>query len=386
MSKWHNVALSDVMATHIEAIPSADLPGTINLAGVYGFGRGLFKRGETSPVDTTYKAFHRLASGDFVISSPKAWEGALSVIPDAFDGWFLSPVFPTFRADSTRLDTRYLNWYCKRPAVWHQLHDKSTGMGARRESVSAAQFLSLEIPLPALVEQQTIVARLDALADKVRQLNAHLDAVESCSNALVRSYLFGGDKQGCEMRAMSELVTLRAPDVATDPARQYRFAGVYSFGRGVFASATKMGSEFAYDRLSTVHAGDFTYPKLMAWEGALGVVPPECDGMVVSPEFPVFTINTNVVLPEVLDIYFRTPSVWPELSALSGGTNLRRRRLQPTAFLAYEMPVPPTVVQHKIRDLSIRIAALKANHDALRADNAALVPATLERLFARRPA
>jgi len=31
------------------------------------------------------------------------------------------------------------------------------------------------------------------------------------------------------------------------------------------------------------------------------------DRMVVSPEFPVFTIHTDEVLPEVLDIYFRTP-------------------------------------------------------------------------------
>lgn len=111
-------------------------------------------------------------------------------------------------------------------------------------------------------------------------------------------------------------------------ATQYRFTGVYSFGRAVFAIAVKSGSDFAYDRLSTVRAGDFTYPKLMAWEGALGVVPEECDGMVVSPEFPVFSVNTDAVLPEVLDLYFRTPEVWPALAELSGGTNLRCRRLQ----------------------------------------------------------
>lgn len=103
--------------------------------------------------------------------------------------------------------------------------------------------------------------------------------------------------------------------------------------------------------------------------------------MVVSPEFPVFTVNTDEVMPEVLDIYFRTPSIWPELSALSGGTNLRRRRLQPRTFLDYEMPVPSMAIQRKMGELNKRARALNAYHAAIRANNAALLPATLERLF-----
>lgn len=380
MSRWPKVALGEVLRTHIDAVPSAELT-TVNLAGVYGFGRGLFQRGPMSPLETTYKSFHRLNAGDFVISTPKAWEGAIARVPDEFDGWFLSPVFPTFRANSDRLDTCYLDWYCKRDSVWRQLQGKAKGMGARRESVSPTQFLSLEIPLPQLTEQQAIVARLDALADNVRQINEHLDAIESDAEALLRAYIFHPPGEQVIKRRMSELVTLRQPDVIVNRLDQYQFAGVYSFGRGVFASVNKAGSEFAYERLSTVRAGDFTYPKLMAWEGALGIVPPECDGRVVSPEFPVFTVDTTAVLPEVLDIYFRTPEIWPTLAEISGGTNMRRRRLQPSAFLTYEMPIPSMPTQHKLRALHQRTQALKAKHAAIREANQALLPATLERVF-----
>lgn len=380
MKAWPIVPLRSVLRTHIDAVPSTQLD-TVNLAGVYGFGRGLFQRGPISPLDTTYKAFHRLNAGDFVISSPKAWEGAVARIPNEFDGWFLSPVFPTFRADSKALDTRFLDWYCKRDAVWRQLQGKAKGMGARRESVSPDQFLSLEIPLPPLCEQEAIIARLDALAEKTRQLEAHLDAVERDAQRLVRAYIFHPPGEQPTRRPMSELVSQRQPDVTVDGTVQYRFAGVYSFGRGVFPSVVKTGGEFAYERLSTVRAGDFTYPKLMAWEGALGVVPLECDGMVVSPEFPVFSINTDEVLPELLDIYFRTPEIWPELAELSGGTNVRRRRLQPSAFLSYQMPVPSMATQLKLREVFRRTQALKAKHTAIREANAALLPATLERVF-----
>ena len=256
-------------------------------------------------------------------------------------------------------------------------------MGARRDSVSPAQFLSIEIPLPPLPEQQALVARLDALAEKTRQVEAHLAAVERDAERLVRAYIFQPPNEQPTKRPMSELVSQRPPDVTVDGTVQYRFAGVYSFGRGVFPSVVKAGSEFAYERLSTVRAGDFTYPKLMAWEGALGVVPPECDGMVVSPEFPVFSLNTDEVLPELLDIYFRTPEIWPQLAERSGGTNIRRRRLQPSAFLSYEMPVPSMATQLKLREAHRLTQALKARHAAIREANAALLPAVLERVFAR---
>jgi len=46
--------------------------------------------------------------------------------------------------------------------------------------------------------------------------------------------------------------------------------------------------EFSHRRLTKLRTGNFLYPKLMAWESALGVVPPAYDGCVFSIEFPVF--------------------------------------------------------------------------------------------------
>src|SRR5450830_1761842 len=60
--------------------------------------------------------------------------------------------------------------------------------------------------------------------------------------------------------ALSELLTQREPDVAVVPTETYSFAGVYSFGRGVFRAQQKTGGEFSYRRLSRIRAGDFVYP------------------------------------------------------------------------------------------------------------------------------
>ena len=380
MSKWATVPLGELLQRGDE-VATLKPDEQYHEVTIRLWGKGVFSRGKVRGADVaTARRFVR--AGQLILSKIDARNGALGVVPSELDGAIVSNDFPAFDVkDERRCLPAYLGALVK-SAAFVELCKASSEGTTNRVRLKEERFLSQEVPLPPLPEQHAIVARLDALADKTRQVAAHLDAVEADADALIRAYLFGEQATSYERLKMAEMLEQRMPDVAVQQDKQYRFAGVSSFGRGVFPSAVKNGSGFSYERLSTVKADDFIYPKLMAWEGALGIVPPECDGMVVSPEFPVFTVNRDVVLPGVLDIYFRTPSIWVELSALSGGTNLRRRRLQPSSFLGHEMPVPPMEIQRKVVELSERIAALKARHTAIRESNAALLPAMLERVFA----
>lgn len=377
MNVWPTVPLGEVLH-HRKEFVLIDDTQIYKRCRVQLHAKGIVLRDSASGADIKTKRQQVCRAGEFLVAEIDAKVGGFGLVPESLDGSIVSSHYFLFGIDEARLDERYLDHYCRTERFRSQVEAQgSTNYAAIRP----ADVLNYSIPLPPLAEQQAIVSRLNALAEKTRQVEEHLDAVECDAEHLLRTYIFHppGDKP--IKRPMSEMVTLRQPDVAVDRMGQYQFAGVYSFGRGVFPSANKAGSDFAYERLSTVRTGDFTYPKLMAWEGALGVVPPECDGMVVSPEFPVFTINTETVLPEVLDIYFRTPEVWPELAEISGGTNIRRRRLQPSAFLGYEMPLPSMTTQLKLRDVYRHMQALKAKHAAIRETNAALLPATLERVF-----
>ncbi|NUN60722.1 MAG: restriction endonuclease subunit S [Burkholderiaceae bacterium] len=380
MKAWPRVALGELLQDASEPVrvqQDAEYPNF----GIYSFGRGLFAKPPISGMQTSAGTLYRVRAGNFIYSRLFAFEGSYGLVDDAFDGHFTSNEYPSFSLDRSRLEPAFLKAYFQLPRVWQGIAMGSKGVGSRRIRVQPDKVLAHRIPLPPLAEQQAIVARLDALAAKTREVETHLDAIERDADRLVRSYIFHSRGEQHIKRPMSELVQQRPTDISVDRTTRYRFAGVYSFGRGVFPSVVKAGSEFAYERLSTVRAGDFTYPKLMAWEGALGVVPPACDGMVVSPEFPVFTVDTDEVLPEVLDIYFRTPEVWPALAELSGGTNVRRRRLQPSSFLGYEMPVPSKAAQLKVRAAFRHVQLLKAKHTAIREANALLLPATLERVF-----
>src|SRR6266853_1627031 len=252
-------------------------------------------------------------------------------------------------------------------------------LGTANVSLKEKDIASVEIPLPPVVEQQRIVARIEELTTKIEEARALRKQAEEEAEALCRSIL----SHGAEPRPtpMHELVRLRPPDVAVRPEETYQFAGVYCFGRGVFRSDKKTGMDFAYARLTRLHVGNFVYPKLMAWEGALGVVPPECDACVVSTEFPVFEVFEKLVFPEVLDTYFRTPAVWPTIANASTGTNVRRRRLNPKDFLNYCIPLPSRTTQERLRKVRVKVGALNQLQAETSAELDALMPSILDKAF-----
>jgi type I restriction enzyme S subunit len=101
----------------------------------------------------------------------------------------------------------------------------------------------------------------------------------------------------------------------------------------------------------------------------------------VSTEFPVFEIDENRVLQEVLDVYFRTPSVWPELSGASAGTNVRRRRLNPADFLRYEFPLPPMKTQLRLREVKTRLGEVRRYQEPATKQLQVMFAAILDRAF-----
>ena len=253
--------------------------------------------------------------------------------------------------------------------------------GTANVSLKEQDIQGVTIALPSMLEQHQIVAHLDAIEARLTRVRQLREEASNESLAFVRSLIQDQHCAGMNRVPMRDLVTWRSPDIEVNESESYTFAGVYCFGRGVFRKEAVSGMNFAYNRLTRLRAGEFTYPKLMAWEGALGIVPPECDGCFVSPEFPVFSVNDSKVLPEILDIHFKSPSVWKALAAISTGTNLRRRRLNPNAFLNYEFPLPPLEVQQRVTAIA-KCAAKKrkAQAEASELENA-LLPSLLDHIF-----
>lgn len=347
--------------------------------GIRSFGRGVFHKPPSTGLEIGSKRVFGIEPGDLLFNIVFAWEGAVAIAKDTERGTIGSHRFLTCVVDKSRADAHFLNYWFSHCEGRDQLLRASPGGAGRNRTLGIEKLAAIQVPLPPLDEQRCIVARIEKLTAKLAEARNHrLNAAKACK--LLPQAILKADQKSTPAR-VRDVMTLRSPDVLVESNQEYQFAGVYSFGRGVFRSVRKLGSEFSYPKLTRLCTGNFVYPKLMAWEGALGVVPQECNGFVVSTEFPVFEIDTTRVLPEVLDTHFRFPDIWPSLSGKSGGTNVRRRRLNPEDFLDLEISLPSKVTQELLAKTLRILKTANVLQSETTAKLDAMFPAILDKTF-----
>lgn len=324
-------------------------------AGVYCFGRGVFRGQERLGNQFSYRKLTRLKVGDFVYPKLMAWEGAFGVVPITCDGCFVSPEFPVFEIHPDRILPQFLSFFFQIPHVWEDVSGKSTGTNVRRRRLHPNDLLRANIPLPPLPEQQRIVARIEALAaqiDEARRLRqqALLESESLLISMAHRSDLdpVSKERTGWKRKRLSEVIRLVDDSYKVKPDQSYPNLGIYSFGRGLFHKPPINGLATSAISLRRVRAGQFIYSRLFAFEGAYGQVSPEFNGVFVSNEYPTFDCDPSFVRAEFLAAYFRPAQVWKAVATGSKGLGDRRQRVQPDQVLAHELWVPPISEQEQL--------------------------------------
>lgn len=169
MSKsWPMVKLGEVLR-HSPRPVSVESDASYRQIGIRSHGKGVFHKEAVSGFDLGKKKVFWMGPGDFVINIVFGWEGAIAVLGDAESGMIASHRFPTFLADESRLDTRFLVHFFKTPAGLDLLGRVSPGGAGRNRTLSKTRFLEQSIPLPPLAEQRRIVARIEQLAEQIHE-------------------------------------------------------------------------------------------------------------------------------------------------------------------------------------------------------------------------
>lgn len=303
--------------------------------------------------------------------------GGFGIVPEDLDGAIVSSHYFLFDIDADRLDRRFLDYYSRTEYFRGQVAAQGTTNYA---AIRPADVLQYEIPLPLLTEQQAIVARLDTLADKARQLTTHLDAIEADADQLLAQQ-FEAAIAGTPYRPMADVAPLVRREVAIDPDTSYTELGVRSFYKGTFHRRTVAGSEFTWQKMFRIEADDLIFSNIMAWEQAIALARPEDHGCVGNHRMLTCLADRQQVLPAFLAYYFTTEEGFAKVYAASPGTAARNRTLVAGNLEAIDVPVPPLAVQQAFVDLQATVLTLKARHAATRADSAALLPSVLERIF-----
>lgn len=379
MSQWPMVSLGEVL---IPKRPDVDVSAhaEYHFAGVYCFGKGVFRGVIKLGLDFAYRRLTTLTPGDFIYPKLMAWEGAFGVVPPECDGLVVSPEYPVFSADPSRLDPHYLGYHFSNPSVWPQVAGESTGTNVRRRRLHPDSFLRYKIPLPPLSEQQRIVAWIDAVTTRVAEAHSEADAALNRLDQLLMS-AFREISAGAPMRPMGDIAPLTRRPVEVDPEAEYPGISARSFGRGTFHNPPLLGSDITWQKPYEVKAGDILVSNIKAWEGAIAVVNSGDDGRFGSHRYLTFSPIDGVVTPRFVCFYLLSPTGLYYVGEASPGSADRNRTTGSGAMQAIPVPVPRFERQLWFDQLFEKVDNAKQVIEQTRVERSAMLPAILNQVF-----
>jgi len=135
--------------------------------GTYSFGRGIFHKTPRTGAEVGDKKLFVIKEGDFILQITFAWEGAVALASKAEEGMYGSVRFLTFRVNESRCLPQYLVYYFRTRRGLDQLGNISPGSAGRNRVLSLKRISEVNVPLPPIVEQHRIVARIEELSAKI---------------------------------------------------------------------------------------------------------------------------------------------------------------------------------------------------------------------------
>ena len=342
MKVWPKVALGELLRRSDESAvldPAAEYHEvTIKL-----WGKGVISRGKVYGSDVV-SVRRVVRANQLILSKIDARNGAIGLVPPELDGAIVSNDFPSFDfRNHSQCNPAFMGWLV-RSSPFVELCKAASEGTTNRVRIKEDRFLGQSIALPPLAEQQAITARIDALAEKTRQVEAHLDAAE-CDAEHLLALRFRDAIANAPLRAMAEVAPLIRRDVAIDLEASYTELGVRSFYKGTFHRRTVAGSEFTWQKMFRVEEGDLIFSNIMAWEQAIALAKSEDQGCVGNHRMLTCVADRTKAVPGFLAYYFRTEEGFAKVYAASPGTAARNRTLVATNLEAIRVPVPPLPVQ-----------------------------------------
>jgi type I restriction enzyme, S subunit len=156
MAEWRATTLGGLLERTKRPV-TLDPDVEYRTLGVRWYAEGCFLKDPTPGRKIAAKTLWQVEAGDVVFSRLFAWKGSFGVVPDEHAGAVASNEFPTFTATDVLLPEFFALWSA-RPEVWLAAELDSTGTTANsRNRLGEEAFLAMEVELPPVDEQRTIV-------------------------------------------------------------------------------------------------------------------------------------------------------------------------------------------------------------------------------------
>lgn len=279
---WTRGVLGDLLHLDINKV-SVQSGVEYPVVGVLGFGRGLLHREPVTSESTRYKELHEIRPGQLVYSKLKAFEGAITVVPDDAGLAYASPEFPTFTCTEVALPA-YVQLLTQRPQLWEDMAAMSKGVGGRRERLHQRDLPQVGVIYPPVEEQQRIVDLIGALDDTIAAAGKHRGLL-SATLAQRRDMVFSSGDTRLARDMFDILIGLqRSPARAVGPSQTpYLRSANVTHGRLILDDVKTMSFDQNQREKYALRSGDVLVSEGSASADAVGAPSKyqgELDGVV----------------------------------------------------------------------------------------------------------
>jgi type I restriction enzyme S subunit len=368
-----SVVLGDVLTLDREPVRVDRTTNYPNL-GLYSFGRGPFEKPPIKGSRTSAATLYRVRAGQFIYSRLFAFEGAFGVVPERMNGWFVSNEYPTFDVDTSQALAAFLRLMICRPSAWEELAGMTVGMGHRRQRLRPEDFLSLQIELPPLNEQRSIVEIVAAIDQALDTCDREL----VCLREVLRSAQRDLDDRDHEIGELSNCVTDieagRSPKCEDRPPSGDEW-GVLKVsaireGRFVPSEAKALPSEIEPLTRAEVRTGDVLMSRAntSALVGAVCRVGKTPSKLLLCDKTLRLAIDPRTADPDYLVEALALPSVRAQIEEAATGSSASMKNIPQRGVRALSIPLPSLPEQQQ---LARRFGAIRRTMDDIRTELAA---------------
>ena len=295
------------------------------------------------------------------MSKLNAWEGALVVVPEEFEGSYVSPEYPVFDIDSSRADPAYIAHLVRWPGLWDSLTPR--GSMVRRKRTTPTTLLATKVPLPELDEQRRIADRLDSEISAITDIEEKRIRATKLRKSLHES-VFSWEQDTMPAR-IGDVLTLERVPVEPDPDKYYVQIGIRSFGNGIFHRDKMLGSELGRLKYFEVQPDRLIVSNIMAWEGAIAVSTVDDADCIGSNRFLSYRQSGDVDI-RYMNYYLQSKKGHATIRSTSTGTVVRNQTLSIKDFEQLVVPLPSLEHQRRVAawlDTSNTLSGLAGTQD-----------------------
>lgn len=149
------------------------------------------------------------------------------------------------------------------------------------------------------------------------------------------------------MMPIGEFLKRNKTTVIIQDGVKYKRVTIKIHNGGVVTRDEVKGENIGTKKQFRVESGQFIISKIDARNGAMGIIPNELDGAVVTPDFLSFDIDTTKVNPKYLVLVCTTEQFVEFCHSCSSGTT-NRQRINESQFLNIKIPVPSLEKQNEL--------------------------------------